>query len=510
MHLFLQILLIAIFSSFCLALQTRRRRKGREHFLRRPPGPPRLPIIGNLHQFVFSSCPHLYLHELSKAYGPLMSLKLGSVPILVVSSAKLAKEVMKTHDFVFSDRPEVATLKKLSYDGFDIAFGPYGEHWRQFKKVSLIHLFSNKKVRSFSSILEEVVHQMTQKISCLSYEDRVVDLSEMMVCLINSIICKIAFGRSYDSGRHAECGRSFQDMLKDVDEMLISFCFSDYFPSLGWVLDKLTGMSTRLHKIFMEFDGFYENVIDEHLYSIGPKDGQEDIVDVLLELQRETSLGINITKDHIKGILMNIFVAGTDTSASTVVWAMTELMKNPEAMKRAQQEARTLMKNRIKDIIKEEDLGKLVYLKAVVKETLRLHPVVPLVLRGTSQRCSVQGYEIQEKTVVYVSAWAIGRDPESWENPEEFLPERFLGKNKGVDFQGHDFELIPFGSGRRNCPGRQLAVAMVELALANLICLFDWEVPLGMEKEVLDTSGLPGIVLNKKNPLCLVAKKTFG
>lgn len=508
MHLFLQSLaLVVLISIFLFIFQTRRRGNERKHVLHRPPGPPGLPIIGNLHQFL-SNCPHLYFHELSKTYGPLFSLKLGFVPTLVVSSAKLAKEVMKTHDIIFSNRPKLATHQKLSYNGFDIAFAPYGEQWRQLKKVSIIHLFSNKKARSFCSIREEEVHWMMQKISRLSDEGKVIDLSEMMICLTSTVVCKIAFGRRYDGGNYITCERSFQDILIDAQEMFVSFCFADYFPFLGWV-DKLTGMSSRLYKVFMELDRFYEKIIEEHLKSVRVEDDQEDLVDVLLDLQRESSLSINITMDHIKGILMNVFIAGTDTSAATVIWAMTELVKNPESMRRAQQEARTLMGNKIRKIIKEEDLEQFIYLKAVVKETMRLHPVAPLLVpRETTQKCTLHGYEIQEKTLVFVNAWAIGRDPESWNNQEEFSPERFLGNNKEIDFRGHDFELIPFGSGRRMCPGMQMGVAMVELTLANLIYLFDWKVPVGMEKQVLDTSVLPGITTHKKNPLCLVATKS--
>nr|BAU59406.1 cytochrome P450 71AT96 [Fallopia sachalinensis] len=504
MHLFLQLLLILVLVISLLFLI----QKTRKDVTKQPPGPPRLPLIGNLHQFP-SSCPHLWLHELSKKYGPLIFLKLGFISTLVVSSARMAKQVMKTQDQTFCSRPSLAAQRKLSYNALDVVFAPYGGCWKQLKKICVLHLFSSKKVQSFSSVRQEEVCEMMKEISRLSGEGRVVDLSEMMMSLTCTVICRIAFGKRYD-GVTSRCRWSFRDLLKDAQVMLATLSFSDYFPGMGWI-DKLTGMSARLDKVFMELNNFYEEIIEEHLNTIEPmaKSGQEDIVDVLLKLQREGSLGFDITTDHIKAILMNIIVGATETTTATVVWVMTELMRNPEAMKRLQEETRTfMMRKKTSDMmIKGEDFEKLVYLKAVVKETMRLHPAAPLLIpRETIGKCVIEGYEIQEKTLVFVNAWAIGRDPEFWENPEEFTPERFLS-DKAVDFRGQDFELIPFGSGRRICPGMQMGLAMVELALVNLIGLFDWALPAGMEEENLDLNMLPGIAVHKEIPLRLIAMK---
>jgi len=203
--------------------------------------------------------------------------------------------------------------------------------------------------------------------------------------------------------------------------------------------------------------------------------------------------------------VQDIIVAGTDTSAAMVVWAMTELIKNPDVMWKVQDELRSLIPN--KNFIDEGDLSKLTYLKAVVKETLRFHPAAPLlIVREAIEKCSLQGYDILAKSLVLVNVWAIGRDPEIWNNPETFMPERFLGSS--IDFKGQDFELIPFGAGRRMCPGMLIGIANLELALANLLYSFDWELPTGVAKEDIDTDVIPGITMHKKNPLCLVAKKS--
>ncbi|CAI0403754.1 unnamed protein product [Linum tenue] len=265
--------------------------------------------------------------------------------------------------------------------------------------------------------------------------------------------------------------------------MFTSFFFSDHFPVLGFI-DKVTGLTGRLDKNFKEFDAFYQEIIDEHLDPTREKTEHEDILDVLLQIWKDQSFKFQLTLDHIKALLMvidysllnllNIFVGGSDTSAATVIWSMTYLMKNPVAMGKAQKEVRLAIGN--KDFVNEQDIQQLPYFKAVVKETMRLQPPVPLLVpKESTQKCSLGGYEIPAKTAVHINAWAIGRDPEAWrENPEEFKPERFIGSS--IDVKGADFELIPFGDGRRICPAIHMGLANVELSLANLICAFDWEI----------------------------------
>ncbi|XP_055812023.1 6,7,8-trihydroxycoumarin synthase-like [Solanum dulcamara] len=462
-----------------------------------PPGPLGLPIIGNLHQYD-SLAPQIYFWKLSKKYGKIFSLKLGSTPIVVVSSAKLAKEVMKTQDLTFCSRPSTLCQQKLSYNCSDIVFSPYNDYWREIRKICLLHLFSLKKVQSFSSIREYEVSRMIKKISQQATTSQITNLSNIVVSLTSTTICRVAFGIRFDEEAHEK--RRFDELLHETQEMLASFFVSDFFPSLSWI-DKLTGMKNRLEKNFKYLDEFYEELIEKHVDPNRPKSMEGDILDILLQLSKEQSTPINLTLDSIKAILMNIFIAGTDTSAITVVWAMTALMKNLKAMKKVQAEIRKWVRK--KGIVNEDDIQNMPYLKAVIKETFRLYPPVPvLVARESIENSILEGYKIPPKTVVRVNYWAIARDPEYWKDPEEFIPERFL--NNSIDYKGQDFELIPFGAGRRGCPGITLGVAMVELILSNLLYAFDWELPFGMKIEDIDTDILPGITMHKKNDLCLV------
>ncbi|XP_024973424.1 cytochrome P450 71A1-like isoform X4 [Cynara cardunculus var. scolymus] len=466
-----------------------------------PPGPPGLPIIGNLHQLDTSHLPD-HLWRLSKRYGPLMSLRLGCIRTLVVSSAEMAKEILKTNDLVFCTRPVLTGQQKFSYNNKDIAFSPYNEHWRQMKKICTLHLFSSKQVKSFRSVREEEVFDMIDTIKSRAATKQVVNLSETMMILTNNIISRVAFGkRLYAFDGEEKEVRRFHQLLLESQAMSVTFYYRDHFPLMGWALDKLNGSIDRLEKNFNDLDDFYQELIDEHLKRNRPKKMEDDMVDILLRLKQESDSSIDLTFDHIKAVLKNILFGGTDTSAATVVWAMTLLIKNHESLKKVQQEVRNVIGKKGK--VQEDDLQKLYYLKAVIKETLRLYPVVPLLVpRESRDRCVLDGYEIPQGTLVYVNAWAIGRDPKCWENPEEFKPERFMGSS--IDYKGTDFELIPFGSGRRVCPGMSLGVATVELTLSNLLYAFDWEL-LDGEKDINTLAAL-GIVYHKKNALQLVAK----
>ncbi|CAO2176079.1 unnamed protein product [Urochloa humidicola] len=240
-----------------------------------------------------------------------------------------------------------------------------------------------------------------------------------------------------------------------------------------------------------------ENVIQEK-----KEDGirGEAFLDILLRLQKENSMPIPITNDTIIAVMIDMFTAGSDTSATTLNWCMTELVRNPKAMVKAQAEVRVAFKG--KSIITEDDLQVLSYLKLVITETLRLHTPGPLLLpRTCRQTCKVMGYDIPKGAVVLTNVWAICRDTKYWDDPEEFKPERFEKSN--LDYKGTCFEFLPFGSGRRMCPGTNLGVANIYLALASLLYHFDWKLPDGMESKDVDVREASGIVASKKTGLIL-------
>ncbi|KAI3726801.1 hypothetical protein L1987_66607 [Smallanthus sonchifolius] len=468
------------------------------------PGPPGLPFIGNLHQLDQSSL-HTCLWELSKSYGPIISLRFGFIPSIVVSSASLAKEVLKTQDTIFCSRPPLVGNQKLSYNGIDVAFTPYNDKWREMRKIFTTHLLSPKRVQSFRHIREDEVSHAMNKIHELALSSKIVNLSEFAKSVTSTIMMRVGFGKRYQDGDERN---KVLRLLYELQATVAALYVSDIWPGLPFVelVDRFMGKMDRLEKCFQDFDLFYQQLIDEHINHRKAKSHEEDedVIDILLRLIKDKLF--SLTHKHIKAMLMNVFVAGTDTSAASVVWSMASLMKNPKVMKKAQEEVRNVIGKKGK--VDEDDFPKLSYLKAVIKETMRLYPSSPLLLpRETMKDATLHGYKIKQKTIVYVNAFAIGRDPDFWESPEDFFPERFLGCD--IDFKGNDFELIPFGAGRRICPGMPMGVVMVELLLANLLYSFDWGLPDDMRNEDIDLDAMPGITMHKRNELCLLPQKHF-
>ncbi|KAL4193287.1 hypothetical protein AMTRI_Chr06g198640 [Amborella trichopoda] len=465
--------------------------------MKRPPGPSGLPIIGNLHQL--GSLPHRSLAHLAKIYGPFMHLQLGRVSTLVVSSPKMAELAMRTHDHALCSRPIRAATNHLTYNSTDVAFAPYGPYWRHVRKICILELLSSKRVQSFRNVRKEEVGRLVDSIFVSSKAKAPVNLRDVFHSLTNNVVCRVALGKSY-----WEDEPELKEILNSSRPLTSGFFVGDFFPSLEWV-KYLTGFQRRLEKNLRQRDSFLERVIAEHLLPTHKKE-KKDLVDVLLELQKEGTPDFTLSRDNIKSVVMDMFAAGTATTATVLEWGMSELIKNRSAMKKAQDEVRGIAKSNNKSMIEEKELQQLHYLKVVVKEILRLHPPAPLLIPHESiEDCDIEGYFVPSKTTVLVNVWAIGRHPDSWVDPEEFRPERFIGSN--IDYKGQDFALIPFGAGRRGCPGISFAMAILELALANLLLCFDWAMPDGMNNEDLDMTEGSGLSALKKTPLLLVATR---
>ncbi|XP_062116099.1 cytochrome P450 71A9-like [Humulus lupulus] len=479
----------------------------KQRILKLPPGPMRLPIIGNLHQLLGNTFPHQTFGRLSHRYGPIMFLKLGSIPTLVVSSAEVAKEIFKSHDIIFSGRPVLYAVKTLGYNGSTVSFAPYGDYWREMRKIVILELLGQKRVRAFQAVREEEVRTLIDTITSTPtfLNSGIVNLSQLTLTLANSVVCRVAFGKKYNgSNDHREDGKGgLSELLHETQNLLGSFCVADFYPRwLTWV-NKFNGLERRVNKCFRDLDNFYDKVIEEHHHFDPGNTKHEDVVDVLLQLQNDPNQALKINNDQIKGVITDLFIAGTDTTSAALVWIMAELIMNPEAMKRAQEELREVTKR--KGFVEESQLSKLNYIKLVIKEGFRLHPPVPLLVpRETTESCRMKGYDIPSGTRVFINTSEIGRDSKYWEKPNEFRPERFM--ESSVDYRGKHFELLPFGVGRRGCPGINFATVLIELALANLLCRFDWELPNGMKREDMDMEEAFGLTMNKKIPLCLVAK----
>ncbi|KAL6997957.1 hypothetical protein U1Q18_008081 [Sarracenia purpurea var. burkii] len=485
--------LISIFSLLFMLMKLNRSGANKLNLL---PSPPKLPIIGHLH--LLGALPHRSLHSLSKKYGPIMLLQLDR-PTIVISSIDLAKEILKTHDAIFANPSQTWAADILFYGGKDMGRCPYGEYWRQARRICATELLSPKRVQSFNFIRLEEVAELVEKIHRASLSGTSIVLGEEMVNIAYSIISRCVLGQKYDGG---DGDRSFGELARTAMELMMAFSFRDMYPYLGW-MDVVTGLAKRIKETHEKVDVFLDKVIEQHQNSKVTADYQFDksFIGSLLHLQEDGALDFNFTQDNIKALLLDMFVGGIDTISTTMEWAMLELVKHPSIMKEAQEVVRRVVGKKLK--VDEDDLNQMYYLKCVIKETLRLHPPAPLINpRESSASTMVAGYDIPSKMRVFVNAWAIQRDPNIWDMPEEFKPERF--SSSPVDFNGQDFQFLPFGSGRRICPGVLFGIIEVELVLANLLYWFNWKLPGGECLDDLDMSEVFGLVTHKKIPLQLV------
>ncbi|XP_058196839.1 premnaspirodiene oxygenase-like [Rhododendron vialii] len=432
-----------------------------------------------------------------------MHLQLGENSTIVISAPRLAKEVMHTHDLAFANRHEVLAAKIMTYNFVDIAFCPYGDYWRQIRKICILELLSAKNVRSFRSIREDEVFHLIKSIK--SSFGLPINLTKKIFSLTNDITFRAAFGKRYEDED------ALIPLIKESIELSGGFDVCDLFPSLK-VLQFLSGMRSKLVGLHRKMDQMLENIINEHEENLGSSKerngevGEENLVDVLLRLKQRGGLQFPITNNNIKAIIQEIFSAGTETSSSTVEWAMSEMVRNQRVMEKTQDELRQALRGNKR--ICETDLQELIYLKLVIKETLRLHPPAPLLLpRVCREQAEIDGYLIPIKTKVIVNAWAMGRDPEYWDDAEKFSPERF--DNSPVDFIGNDFQYIPFGAGRRICPGMSFGLANVELPLAQLLYHFNWKLPSGTKPEDLDMTETFGASARRISNLHLIATPYF-
>ncbi|KAJ0819592.1 putative cytochrome P450 [Helianthus annuus] len=270
-----------------------------------PPGPPGLPFIGNLHQLDLSSL-HTSLWNLTKPYGPIVSLRFGFNSAVVISSASLAEEILKTQDLIFCSRPSFIGQRKLTYDGQDIAISPYNEHWREMRKIFTFHLFSPKRVQSFRHIREYEVSTAMKTIHDLALSSETINLSKMMKNLTTTIMMKVCFGKKYHCRDGLEI-KKVLGLLNEVQAYLVDLYVSDIWPGLPFVglVDRLTGKMNRHDKCFRDLDSFYQKLIDERLNTQKDKsyeEDEDDLIDILLQLVKDRMF--SLTHDHIKAILM--------------------------------------------------------------------------------------------------------------------------------------------------------------------------------------------------------------
>ncbi|KAK9099535.1 hypothetical protein Syun_026580 [Stephania yunnanensis] len=394
----------------------------------------------------------------------------------------MAKQVLKTHDSCLAGRPRTEAGVLTTYNCSGMVWSPYTPYWRQVRKMWSSELFSRKRLESFDYIRVEETQALVNGLFALSGKD--LKVKEHLAVNNMNVISRIAFGKKYLDGECDDSGvvsaEEFRSMLDEIFLLNGVLNIGDWIPWLGFM--DLHWYVKRMRVVSEKFDRLLEHVIDEHkerklLMSSSDSWAPKDMVDLLLEIAEDPSLEVKFTRSNIKAQALELIGGGTESSTVTIEWAISELMKKPMILKKAQEELdKVIGKERW---VEEKDMPNLPYIQAITKETMRMHPVAPLLVPRLAR---------EHRSV-------------SWSEPNEFRPERFV--DKVVDVKGHHFELLPFGAGRRMCPGYLLGLKVIQSTLANLIHGFEWKLAGGMSEEGLDMEEIFGLSTPRKIPLNL-------
>ncbi|KAK1412899.1 hypothetical protein QVD17_34488 [Tagetes erecta] len=448
-----------------------------------PPAPFRLPIIGHLH--LLSPITHQAFHKLSTRHGQVFRLFLGSTPCVVVSSPEAAKDILKTHENAFLDRPHNSIVDYFTYGGKGFIFAPYGPYWKSLKKIIMSELLNGKKLDYLYPVRRDETNRFITYLSQKAKDGKYVELEVELMKLTSNVISRLFMSKRFSQGD--ESG-DLTKIITEIAEIAGKFNLSDHI----WFCKNLDlqGFGKITQNVHSRYDALMERIILEHEEARKQETRAKDLLNILLDISEDESM------DRDKDILG----AGTDTSAISVEWALAELINHPNIMRKAVEEIDQVVgKNRL---VQESDIPDLPYLQAIVKESLRLHPTAPMILRLSTQDCTVGGYRIPANTTTLVNVWSLGRDPMVWECPLEFMPERFEGKP--LDVRGQHFNLLPFGSGRRICPGTSLGLLMIHVTLGAMIQCFEWKAGEHGNLASVDMEEGVGITLPRANPLICV------
>ncbi|CAN1194314.1 Cytochrome P450 82A1 (Fragment) [Linum perenne] len=466
------------------------------------------PIIGHLHLLGGPRPPHIVLGHMADKYGPIFTIRMGVHNTMVVSNWETAKECLTTHDRIFADRPATLAMDLLGYQRSMMGFSSYGSYWRQVRKIATLELLSSHRLEMLKDTRESEVKLATKELygywaNNVQNGVVLVEMTGWFGEITLNVILKMIVGKSIGYLKGGEEGVRMMGLFKDFFQLSGRFLVADGLPYLRWL--DVGGFEKAMRKTAEEMDNVVGGWLKEHKAkrdsSGGVKAEEEDFMDVILNvLDDEGSIDGRDSDTTNKATCLALTLAASDTTSVTMTWLLALLVNHPEVMKKAQIE---LDDNVGKERqVQESDLHNLVYLKAIVNETLRLYPAAPLsVPHQSMENCTVAGHLVHKGTRLIVNISKIQRDPQVWPNPDEFQPERFLTTHKNVDVKGQNFELIPFGSGRRMCPGLNFALQVMHLTVATLLHGFDFS---RASKEPVDMTESIGLTNPRAYPLEVV------
>ncbi|KAK1412668.1 hypothetical protein QVD17_34104 [Tagetes erecta] len=461
-----------------------------------------LPFVGHLHHLHGREPVARILGKMGDDYGPVFSLRLGSQRAMVVSSWQMVKECFSTNDRNFATRPNMAVSKYMGYNSAVFALAPYGAYWREIRKLVVLELLTSQRIEKHKNVRNSEVKYLVNELYSLNGSRKsVVNMTKWFEHVTFNIIVRMLVGKRFSSGC-SDGGNNEDLQVKEAIKkgLYLSgvFVVSDVIPSLEWM--DIGGHVKAMKQASKELDIVFGRWIDEHVEKRKEHDGDKeaDFMDVMLStLSNDVEQFGHARETIIKATTLILILTGSESTAETLTWALSLLLNHPHMLKAAQEEL-DIHVGREK-WAEESDVKNLRYLQAIVKETLRMYPPGPLAgPRQAIEDCNIGGYHTVKGTRLIVNVWKLHRDPQVWSDPNEFKPERFLEEHSNINYQGQNFEYIPFSSGRRMCPASSFALEVIHLTLARLLQGFDLSTPMG--KPVDMSEGL-GIALPKVKPL---------
>ncbi|XP_052144216.1 cytochrome P450 CYP73A100-like [Oryza glaberrima] len=451
-----------------------------------PPGPAAVPVFGNWLQ-VGNDLNHRFLAAMSARYGPVFRLRLGVRNLVVVSDPKLATEVLHTQGVEFGSRPRNVVFDIFTANGADMVFTEYGDHWRRMRRVMTLPFFTARVVQQYKAMWEAEMDAVVDDVrgDAVAQGAGFVVRRRLQLMLYN-IMYRMMFDarfESVDDPMFIEATRFNSERSRLAQSF--EYNYGDFIPILRPFLRGYLNKCRDLQSRRLAF--FNNNYVEKRrkvMDTPGDRNKLRCAIDHILEAEKNGEL----TAENVIYIVENINVAAIETTLWSIEWALAEVVNHPAVQSKVRAEINDVLGD--DEPITESSIHKLTYLQAVIKETLRLHSPIPLLVPHMNlEEAKLGGYTIPKGSKVVVNAWWLANNPALWENPEEFRPERFLEKESGVDatVAGKvDFRFLPFGVGRRSCPGIILALPILALIVGKLVRSFEMVPPPGVEK--LDVS----------------------
>ncbi|KAL4352014.1 hypothetical protein GQ457_06G028130 [Hibiscus cannabinus] len=434
-----------------------------------------LPFIGHLLLLRTKRTGARTLAAIADKYGPIFTIRLGRFRALVVSNHEAVRDCFTVNDRVFANRPMSNAGTYLGYDEASFGFASYGPYWREIRKLVAVELLSVHKIASLKHVQVSEVNEFIKNLYLFynkkeQVPDRKIGIGPRLEVLIVNMMVRMIAGKRYSWGPDGEADKEAQRVTKFIKEfstvVATVTAVSEVFPFLKW-MDKWSSQVRSMKRISMEMGSLIGTWIDEHELKKpkpGANNNHQDFIDVMLsKIMDDDSMYAHTRQKIIKATITMLIAAGIETTAIAMIWILSNLMNSRHALKRAQQELD--LKIGRDRWAEESDMEGLVYLQAIIKETFRLYPPAPL--------------------------------------PEEFEPERFLTNHGNVDVLGQNLELVPFGSGRRSCPGTSWALQAIRLTIARLLQGFDLTTPLNAPVDMSEDQGASA-TMSKTTPLELV------